>query len=125
MTLSAGSALVVDRASMVAEVVAMALEDAGYQAHAAVSYREASRTFRSLPDLGLLVAHTDLPDEPRGGALLYMAAMSRPGLPIVVISARRSSELPALPPTAVLLMKPFDRAQLMQAVAEAKALVTR
>jgi len=42
-----------------------------------------------------------------------------------VISARRESSLPPLPTTAILLMKPFDRAQLMQAIAEANSRVTR
>jgi DNA-binding NtrC family response regulator len=125
MTTSYGSALVVDRASMVAEVVALALSDAGYDAHAAMTYREATRTFRDLPNLRLLIAHADLPDEPRGGALLNMVASARPDLPIVVISARRPDVLPPLPPTAILLMKPFDRAQLMEAIAEATSRVAR
>ncbi|HEV7779424.1 MAG TPA: hypothetical protein VGO76_21310 [Luteibacter sp.] len=125
MTTSYGSALVVDRASMVAEVVALALSDAGYDAHAAMTYRDATRTFRDLPNLRLLIAHADLPDEPRGGALLNMVASARPDLPIVVISARRASVLPPLPPAAILLLKPFDRAQLMQAIAEATSRVAR
>jgi DNA-binding NtrC family response regulator len=116
------SVLVVDRASMVAETVAMALELAGYEAREATSFRDARRLFRELPDLTLLIAHADTPGQPFGGRLLSMAVNERPRLPIVVISSRSASELPPLPPNAVFLRKPFDKQALMDAIDSAHAL---
>jgi DNA-binding NtrC family response regulator len=115
------SVLVVDRASMVAETVAMALELMGYETREATSFRAARLLFRSLPDLGLLIAHADMPDEPYGGRLLGLAAAERPDLAIVVISSRPIGELQALPRNAIFLRKPFDRQALLDAIDAAHA----
>lgn len=104
---------------MVAETVAMALELLGYQTREATSFRAARVLFRSMPDLGLLIAHADMPDEPYGGRLLGLAASERPALPIVVISSRPTSELQTLPRNAVFLRKPFDRQELLDAIEQA------
>ena len=115
------TALVFDRAHMVAETIAMVLDDAGYAAHAAVTYREAKRAFHELPELSLMVIHADTPGERRGGALLQAALRERPSTAMVVVSSRLPQDLEPFPLSAVFLEKPFDRAQLLDAVARARA----
>ncbi|HEY4294573.1 hypothetical protein [Luteibacter sp.] len=114
-------ALVFDRAHLVAETIAMVLDDAGYMAHAAVTYREAKRVFHDLPELSLLVIHADTPGERRGGALLQAALRERPATAMVVVSSRMPEDLEPFPLSAVFLEKPFDRAQLLDAVARARS----
>src|ERR1044072_2951067 len=103
------TALVFDRAHMVAETIAMVLDDAGYAAHAAVTYREAKRAFHELPELSLLVIHADTPGERRGPALLQAAVRERPSTAMVVVSSRLPQDLEPFPHSAVFLEKPFDR----------------
>lgn len=115
------TALVFDRAHMVAETIAMVLDDAGYAAHAAVTYREAKRAFHDLPELSLMVIHADTPGERRGGTLLQAALRERPTTAMVVVSSRLPQDLEPFPLSAVFLEKPFNRAQLLDAVARARA----
>lgn len=118
---SAGpAALVFDRAHMVAETVALVLTDAGYKAHATVTYREAKRAFQELPELALMVIHADTPGERRGSALLHALIRERPHTAIVVVSSRLPQDLEPFPRSAVFLEKPFDRAQLLEAVERAR-----
>lgn len=113
-------ALVFDRASMVAETVAMVLDDAGYAARATVTYRDAKRAFQNMPELSLLVIHADTPGERRGTALLQAVLRERPKTAIVVVSSRMPEDLEPFPLTAVFLEKPFDRAQLLDAIEQAR-----
>lgn len=105
---------------MVAETVAMVLTDAGYQARATVTYRDAKRAFHELPELSLMVIHADTPGERRGTALLQAALRERPSTAIVVVSSRLPQDLEPFPLSAVFLEKPFDRAQLLDAVERAR-----
>jgi DNA-binding NtrC family response regulator len=114
-------ALVFDRAVMVAETVAMVLSDAGYAARATVTYREAKQAFRDMDDLALLVIHADTPGERRGTVILQATLRERPSTAIVVISSRLPEDLAPFPRTAVFLEKPFDRAQLLDAIERAQA----
>lgn len=114
-------ALVFDRASMVAETVAMVLSDAGYDARGVVTYRAAKQAFNEMDDLALLVIHADTPGERRGSILLQATLRERPSTAIVVISSRLPQDLAPFPRTAVFLEKPFDRAQLLDAVDRARS----
>jgi FixJ family two-component response regulator len=118
--LHAPAALVFDRAHMVAETVALVLSDAGYVAHATVTYREAKRAFQELPELAVMVIHADTPGERRGGSLLQALIRERPHTAIVVVSSRLPQDLGPFPLSAVFLEKPFNRAQLLDAVARAR-----
>lgn len=113
-------ALVFDRASMVAETVAMVLDYAGYAARATVTYKDAKRAFQNMPELSLLVIHADTPGERRGTALLRAVLRERPKTAIVVVSSRMPADLEPFPLTAVFLEKPFDRAQLLEAIDQAR-----
>ena len=118
---SAGpSALVFDRASMVAETVAMVLEDAGYNTRATTTYRDARRAFQEMNQLLLMVVHADTPGERRGRELLHAALRERPEPAIVIVSSRLPEDLEPAPHSAVFLVKPFDREQLLDAVERAR-----
>lgn len=114
------SALVFDRASLVAETVAMVLTDAGYQARFTVTYRDAKRAFNDMDDLDLMIIHADTPGEHRGGVLLQAALRDRPRTAMVVVSSRLPQDLAPFPRSAVFLEKPFDRNQLLEAVERAR-----
>lgn len=113
-------ALVFDRASLVAETVAMVLTDAGYNARYTVTYRDAKRAFRDMDMLDLIVIHADTPGEHRGGALLQAALRDRPTTAMVVVSSRLPQDIAPFPRSAVFLEKPFDRNQLLAAVERAR-----
>jgi twitching motility two-component system response regulator PilG len=117
----APSALVVDRSSMVAETVAMALQMMGYRSESATSFREARRLFQQMPALTLLIAHADVGDDRAGGRLLHIARSHRSDLPVIVISSRSRQELPPVPEDVIFLRKPFDRSELVDAISRAKA----
>ncbi|HVI56166.1 MAG TPA: hypothetical protein VM621_14075 [Luteibacter sp.] len=114
------SALVFDRASMVAETVAMVLEDAGYNTRATMTYRDARRAFQEMEQLVLMVVHADTPGERRGRELLNAALRDRPDTAIVIVSSRLPEDLEPAPTSAVFLVKPFDREQLLEAVERAR-----
>jgi DNA-binding NtrC family response regulator len=114
------SALVFDRASMVAETVAMVLEDAGYQTRATVTYKDARRAFQEMDELVLMVVHADTPGERRGRELLNAALRDRPDTAVVIVSSRLPEDLEPAPGSAVFLVKPFDREQLLEAVERAR-----
>lgn len=114
-------ALVFDRAHMVADTIAMVLDGEGYAAHAAVTYRDAKRAFQALPDLSLMVIHADTPGERRGSMLLQAALRERPTTAMVVVSSRMPEDLAPFPQSAVFLEKPFDRAQLLDAIDRARS----
>jgi DNA-binding NtrC family response regulator len=114
-------ALVYDRAAMVAETVAMVLSDAGFDARGVMTYREAKAAFHAMDDLALLVIHADTPGERRGSVILQATLRERPSTAIVVISSRLPQDLAPFPRTAVFLEKPFDRAQLLEAVERARS----
>jgi FixJ family two-component response regulator len=116
----APAALVFDRAHLVAETMAIVLSDAGYLARATVTYREAKRAFQELPELALMVIHADTPGERRGGSLLQALIRERPHTAIVVVSSRLPQDLGPFPLSAVFLEKPFNRAQLLDAVERAR-----
>lgn len=117
---NAPAALVFDRAHMVAETVALVLTDAGYAARATVTYRDAKRAFQELPELALMVIHAETPGEHRGSTLLQAVIRERPRTAIVIVSSRPPQDLRPFPLSAVFLGKPFDRAQLLDAVERAR-----
>jgi DNA-binding NtrC family response regulator len=113
-------ALVFDRASMVAETVAMVLDDAGYAARATVTYRDAKRAYQNMPDLAVLVIHADTPGERRGTHIIQAVLRERPETAVVVVSSRLPQDLAPFPRHAVFLEKPFDRSQLLAAIDRAR-----
>lgn len=114
--------LVYDRAQLVAESIAAALAFEDYDPHPTVTYRDAKRKLQELPDLSLMIIHADhRPGERRGGTLLQSALRDRPDTAIVIVSSHLHQDLGALPPAAVFLEKPFDKAGLLRAIERARA----
>lgn len=114
------TALVFDRAAMVAETMAIVLEDAGYDARFTVTYRDAKNAFQEMAHLSLLVIHADTPGERRGSALLQAVLRERPKTAMVVVSSRLPQDLAPFPLSAVFLEKPFSRSELLDAVERAR-----
>jgi FixJ family two-component response regulator len=86
-----------------------------------VTYRDARRAFEAMDDLALMVVHADTIGERRGTNLLNAALRERPSTAIVVVSSRLPEDLEPFPRTAVFLVKPFDRSQLLDAIDRARS----
>jgi DNA-binding response OmpR family regulator len=118
--------IAVHHAPFVVEAVAMVLSKEGFTVHAAATFREAKALLGALgAGLSAVVAHGDMPSEPRPGTLLRLVRTSHPEAALVVLSARSRKEIGSLPSGAVLLREPFDRAQLLDALEAASDPVRR
>jgi hypothetical protein len=112
--------IVVHYAPFIVEVVDMVLSMQGFTVHPAATFREAKVLLAVLGEgLVAVVAHADMPKEPKPGTLLRLARKSHPDAALVVLSARAKSELGPLPRKSVFLREPFDRAALMDALVAA------
>jgi DNA-binding response OmpR family regulator len=112
--------LVVHHAPMVVDALDMTLRASGFTVHPAATYRVAKALLSALGEgVVVVVVHADMPNQPKPGSLLRLVRMSHPGAALVVLSARARSEIGPLPRRAVLLREPFDRAELMHAIAHA------
>jgi len=112
--------IVVHHHPLVAEALDVALSGQGFKVHAAVTYRQA-RALVAFFKTGIVavVAHADMPSEPHPGTLLRAVEALFPKAALVVVSARLHLDAEALPDKAVVLPEPFDREQLMAAIARA------
>lgn len=105
---------------MVVEALDMALSGQGFTVHPASTYRAAKVLLTVIGDrLAAVIAHADMPGQPKPGSLLRLVRLSHPEAAIVVLSARAKSELGPLPRGAILLREPFDRAELLASIAQA------
>lgn len=113
-------ALIVDRSWMIVESAALALESEGFSTLTATGAEEAHRLIAEHPSVTVLVAHIHVADDGESESLVMAAAERYPRLAIVLVS---STDLVApfnAPVAAVVLMKPFGRDQLVEAVHEAR-----
>jgi DNA-binding NtrC family response regulator len=109
--------IVVHYAPFIVDVVDMVLSMQGFTVHSAVTFREAMVLLSVIGDgLVAVVAHADMPKEPKPGTLLGLVRKTHPDAGLVVLSARAKSELGPLPRKSVFLHEPFDRAELMAAL---------
>jgi DNA-binding response OmpR family regulator len=112
--------VVVHHAPLVVEAVAMVLSMQGCTVHAAATYTEAKTILRAFgEDIEAVIAHGDMPNEPLPGTLLRLVRATNRATAIVVLSARSDIDIGPWPPGAVLLREPFDRADLIAALAAA------
>lgn len=112
--------IVVHPAPFVVEAVDMALSLQGFTVHPASTFVRAKALLNALgTDLAAVIAHGDMPTEPSPGTLLRMVQLTHPEAALVVLSARSRGEIGRLPRKAVLLREPFDRADLLAAIAHA------
>jgi DNA-binding NtrC family response regulator len=111
--------LIVEPDSRVAEGACLALEGEGYRVVAVQRSGQARMLFNAMPQLAVLVAHCDhLDDDGEGGFLLW-AVEQRPELAVVALCTHEAGAA-RLPDSCIRLSKPFDRDQLLQAVAESR-----
>jgi DNA-binding response OmpR family regulator len=112
--------LIVEPDSRVAEGACLALEGEGYRVVAVQRSGQARMLFNALPQLAVLVAHCDHLDEDDGeGGFLRWAIERRPDLAVVALCTHEAGTA-HLPDSCIRLAKPFDRDQLLQAVAESR-----
>lgn len=112
--------IAVHHAPLVVEAMDLALSALGFTVHPAATYRQASLLLEAwAANLGAVIAHADMPTEPMPGTFLLMARETSPKLALVVLSGRALHDIGPLPPGAVLLREPFDRAELVRAIVNA------
>lgn len=98
----------------------MTLSGQGFTVHSAATYHHAKALIAALrTGLVAVIAHADMPNEPRPGTLFQLAGAAHPDAALVALSARSRDDIEPLPVKAVLLREPFDRAELMAAIVDA------
>jgi CheY-like chemotaxis protein len=115
-------ALVLDAAPFVAEAMALALECRGYEVVHATDRSEAARLVVA-GALDVLITHGHLPGDNSPREFAIAASLVRPDLPIVVVTSNLSHDQPFAPSRASTLQKPFDVDGLLDAIADARALL--
>lgn len=90
------------------------LTDFNYESLPASSARTAARLLGT--SIQALITDIELGDGPDGLALARLAAETRPGLPIVVVSGGVCPSAAQLPPGAVFLPKPYLVADIVAAL---------
>ncbi|WP_250623219.1 hypothetical protein [Pinirhizobacter soli] len=111
--------LIVEPDSRVAEGASLALEGEGYRVVTVQRSGQARMLFNAMPQLAVLVTHCDHLDDDGEGGFLHWAVAQRPDLAVVALCTHDNGEM-ELPDSCIRLAKPFDRDQLLQAVAEAR-----
>lgn len=90
------------------------LTELGLHALPASSARTAARLISA--NIDALVTDIELGDGPDGLALARLAAIARPGLPIVVVSGGVRPDPAELPPGAVFVPKPYTIGTILDAL---------
>lgn len=111
--------LIVEPDSRVAEGASLALEGEGYRVVTVQRGGQARLLFNAMPQLAVLVTHCDHLDEDYEDGFVHWAVAQRPDLAIVALCTHDNGQM-QLPDSCIRLAKPFDRDQLLQAVAEAR-----
>lgn len=111
--------LIVEPDSRVAEGASLALEGEGYRVVTVQRSGQARLLFNAMPQLAVLVTHCDHLDDDGDDSFLQWAVAQRPDLAIVALCTHDNGEM-ELPDSCIRLAKPFDRDQLLQAVAESR-----
>ncbi|MGB0681858.1 MAG: cache domain-containing protein [Magnetovibrionaceae bacterium] len=116
-------ALLVEDEPDVRKVVQTQLSGIGFTVLEAASADEAVNLLQAVEDVELLVSDIIMPGNWNGHELALEAGNLRPGLPIVLISGFDFEEAAPVDGTAafVLLRKPFDKHDLIEAVQKARA----
>ena len=110
--------LIVDDEPLIAAMVELTFDDAGFDVRSAISVTDASDQIVDLGDrLSALVADIRLGDGPNGWAVAADARTRLPLLPVVYMTGDSAADLTAFGvPKSVLVQKPFVGAQVLAAV---------
>ena len=114
-----GLALIVDDSATLRQMVAAALETAGFQALAAGDGAAALDQLSARPEIDLLVTDVQMPDID-GPELAARARDLRPGLPIVFVTGEGAGTIEFDGGRAPAVAKPFSEGELVEAVRAAR-----
>src|SRR5262245_10291678 len=99
------TALIAEDEALLAEVVAWALEDAGFKAVVAGSGDEELALYKASA-FDLLVTDIRMPGKTDGWLLAHQVRAQSPDLPVIFMSGY-SPDSPSLPARSIFLQKPF------------------
>ncbi len=110
--------LIVDDETLIAAMVELTFDDAGFDVRSAISATDASDQIVDLGDrLSALVTDIRLGDGPNGWAVAGDARTRLPLLPVVYMTGDSAADWTAFGvPKSVLVQKPFVGAQVLAAV---------
>lgn len=119
--MTAPTVLIVDPHRELAEMAADVLRVRGFGAVAACNLSQMCELLECIPAVEVAVCHASsvsgLPDSPPD---VVSALSKRPGIGLVVISARPFEDISDLPVNAVPLLKPFGALELLTAIEKAR-----
>jgi CheY-like chemotaxis protein len=84
--------LVVDDDPFVGEMLAMILEDEGYEIETAESGEDALEKYRAAPDIGLLITDMNMPGM-SGLQLIAAIRAAIPGIPVILLTGTEDASL--------------------------------
>ncbi len=109
-------AVVIEPRHSLAETVAEALRDRGYEVVVAANHVGAAAQVIDRDHVHFLVAAVPAPGEDRTGAYLAVAREKNPGLAVVAMLSDPNEPVDDAPATAVKIVKPFSRSELEAAI---------
>lgn len=122
MLISNALAMVIEPRPIVADAVADCLRVRGYDVLVAPTHGGAAASVIARERVDFLVAAVPAPGEDRSGAYLAEARLKNAGMAIVIMLSDPQEPTEDAPLTAIRLIKPFDRAELERALAQASAI---
>ena len=106
--------LVVEDESLVREVLAADLADAGHRIVQALNADEAIRALDS--DIDVLVTDIDMPGSMDGLALAFLVSDNWPPIKIIIASGKHKPLSDEMPEGAAFLAKPYFSRQVLDAI---------
>ena len=106
--------LVVEDETMLIEVVAAELAEAGYEVVTALTGEAAAAILAARLPIDLLFTDIRLPGDLDGWAVAEHARALQPGLPVIYVTGY-SAEEPRQVPDSLLVMKPYRPSAIVQA----------
>jgi len=112
--------LLVDDDDILREILALQLDDSGYEVLTAPDYRDALALIESARRLDLLLLDIVMPGRLDGLALARMASLKRPGLPVIHITGYDLGDA-AEEARGPVLRKPIDQSALLTEISRSLA----
>lgn len=114
-------AVVIEPRATVADTVAECLRARGYDVLVAATHIGAASSVIERHHVDFLAAAVPAPGKDRSGAYLAEARVKNPGMAIVVMLSDPNEPTEDAPLTAIRLVKPFSRNDLIRAIDDAHA----
>ncbi|HET6397021.1 MAG TPA: response regulator [Pseudoxanthomonas sp.] len=110
--------LFVDDDLLLRDVVAEALELAGFQVTVASGGAEALRVLQGDRPVDVIFSDVVMPNGVSGVELAQQAAVLRPGIRVVLASGHPRSQLPPFPENVAFIAKPYRVAELVDKIVQ-------